>query len=280
MRNARLKIAILLTIIAVLLTNGIRTYAFVEDIISLESTTILQVNQEYQCDLNKDSIRETLRVTKSGNKTYLFLNGKRVLSVPGSKNIYFSVLDLNRKDSYGEIYVQASYEILKSAFYRYDGKKLNKLADGLYGDGYFLKKIIDNNYICDQPGNGTYIGFASVGGFVTGTGYNGYVPVFLKFAVKSGKMKFQVNAEHDVAFQYTQTASGTMVAYNTPSVKKAKKVFSLRKGDKYVFKKIKFSRPISFIQIKNLKTKKTGWIAVNAKQLKISYSKDLSVYFT
>lgn len=247
--------------------------------ITTKQTTVLMEDVEYRCDLNNDGLRESLKISTQKNKHFLYIDGKKVLTVTG-KNIFFILFDLDKDDSYGEIYVKAYNTTAKSAFYRYNGKKFYKFASGLYGDGYFLKKRVkDNSYISYQFGDGTYISYASVKGFPASKGYDGYVPVILKFRAANKKMQFQMNTEHDIPFQYTQTASGTMVAYNKPSAKNVEKVFTLKKGDKYVFKKIKFSKPVSFIQIQNLKTKKTGWIAVNGRQMKIAFNKDLCKYF-
>ena len=102
-----------------------------------------------------------------------------------------------------------------------------------------------------------------------------------KFRQIGKRMAFWADAEHELAmstsnglgqtdYSIVPSATGTLVAYNKPAVTGVNKVFTLKKGDKYIYLTVKFSSPYSFIQIKDLKTQKTGWVGVKTSQLKLA----------
>ena len=279
---------LLLLVLLMGLEGGILSVSAKENTVEIngQKMVFLSKNTTYRCDLNKDNKKEILHVVYGKNgKDELYINGQKVLSTKNFKQ-NFHILDLNKNDKYIEIYA-LSHLASKGGFYRYKNGKLYKIATGLYGDGNIIpKKIRDNihRFWYSQPGNGVYIAYAAVGGFRSSQGYGGYVKAQLKFTIKNKKMVFQADAEHNLAirsslngksnYEISPKASGKLIAYNKPAMHDVQKVFTLPKGERYTYLKVKFSDPYSFIQIKRERTGQTGWVVVRRSQLKIDFNPD------
>ena len=273
------------SVLFLLLTAGVITGSLsAEAAVNVDGGKVIFLSDEekYRCDLNKDGRKETIECfyNYGAGKDLLYINGALALSVNTKSNDSFWIMDLNKKDRYLDLYVNSTLPG-KSVFYRYNGKKLTGIAVGLYGDGKIFKSMPAETQHWDiQPGNGIYSAYMALGGFSSSQGYGGYIPIQMKFGIKNKKMIIQTGMEHELAARTTLNGAinysiapkvtKTLIAYNKPALKGVKVAFTLKKGDSYMYQKIRFSTPYSFIQIKNLKTGKTGWVGIKTSQLKLA----------
>ena len=236
----------------------------------------------YNCDLNKDGRKETIKCSYNKNgKDILYLNGKQVLAATSKNSYGYWIYDLNKKDRYLEIYGKSKLAG-KSVFYRYNGKKLVAIAAGLYGDGKVFKSMpVETSYWTSQPGDGTYYAYVALGGFTASQGYGGYVPIKLRCRIVNKKMVVWPGADHEMVmrttilfgitnFSIAPQANGYLIAYDKPALSGVRRLFTLKKGDKYTYLKVRFSSPYSFIQIKDQKTGRVGWVGVRTSQMKLA----------
>lgn len=233
--------------------------------ISKDYMTPITVGYTYKGDINGDGKEDTVYETYAGNyKWNLYINSKKVATV----GIYAPAFwNYNSKDKYIEILIRKNNT---TYLYRYNGKKLVKLATRTSGKISWLRGS-DTGYILAETktGDKSVMFLGHLKGFASSTGNNGMVNVLLRYQIKNKKLVFAKNSYHEVYGFGTQTAKGNMVAYNKASTK-AKKLFTLKAGQQYTFKKMKFTKKYTFVQVQNISTNQTGWIIVKTSQLRLS----------
>ena len=271
MKKLLMRVSLFLMIMAGVVGSGLPVSAAIE-------TTFLKHYYKYSCDLNGDGKKETIEcIYGQDGKDLLYINEEKVLSATSKNSNGYFLMDVNEKDRYLEIYGRSKYPG-KSVFYRYNGKKMVAIAAGLYGDGKIFKSVpAEAQYWDSQPGNGTYIAYMAL--IVDNLDYK-YIPMMAKFGRSGKKMIFLANEEHELAtetmrdgvinYSITPRAKTRLPAYKKPSLKGNDEAFTLEKGDKYTFLKVKFSSPYTFVQIMDLKTEKTGWLIMKTSQFKLA----------
>lgn len=227
----------------------------------------IEENYTYTLNLNGAGKSEKVQI-KCDNSTAiwrLYINEKQVLT---GKTYLPNFYDIKRKDKYVEI---ISYDGSTKAYtaYRYNGKALKKYVTRKSGYISWLKGSDRNRLVGDvMTGNGVYFS-GYLRGFSANTGNGGRINVGIRYKVKGKKLVFDSSAYHYVYGFGTQTAKGKMVAYTKPAVR-AKKKFTLVKGDKYTFSRVKFTKKYTFFQVKKSSGGKTGWIPVKTSTLRLS----------
>lgn len=229
-------------------------------------------------DLNKDGKKEILKL-KQNNKTYsnqLYINGKLM------KNNIFDIwiIDIDTRDRYIEIAVTGD-SVNKLWIYRYNGKKLvlyasakfDSYATGLKKKNYVLQAYNEIDDI--KPSGKGKVAIHTLLRTKSAKGKNGkgcYLDTWLNYAVKKNTIKFDQSMIYKVTMgdKYCM-ATQKWNAYKYPRAKGNKMIFTVKKGESIKFTDIKITPDITYMKVKKIKTKQTGWIAFHTKDFDCVY---------
>ncbi|MDD3172345.1 MAG: hypothetical protein PHF63_01535 [Herbinix sp.] len=224
----------------------------------------LEEGKEYKYDLNGDGKTEKIECsTISYNEEQLLIrltiNKKVKYSVKKyyGQGINFSIIDIDSKDKYKEIYVkeeEGNFQFSGANFYRYNGKELEQYCS--------TNAVAISRFVWlsrEQSSNGTVV-------YVMSSPYEecflGSYDIELPYKVKNGKLvlvkKASYSLNKDAISQFQ--ALKKVVAYSTKGGKE--KVFTLQKDEDFYLYKISVkNNDIDYAYIKNASGKK-GWIKV------------------
>ena len=249
-------------------------------------TEKIEVNKTYKVDLNGDGRKEKLRVHFSNKKQewdHIYVNNRKCFTnqyyhgSSGKDGIRFFLCDIDRNDPYKDlVFVQAS-SIL--AVYRYENNRIE-----LYGQITDRHNVIEltswigydfDKFKLETPGDGTIKICQSMYAKTSSKeGQELFVDTVMR--VSSGEVLIDENRYHRVnqkmqarysVSKYLKTKGKKTYVYQYPQESNNKLLFTLKKGVKYKPLQLRFTDQYTFIQIKIVSSKKTGWIGINTSSI-------------
>ena len=217
-------------------------------------------NCEFWIDLNGDGKEEHIENSydKINSFQKVLINEEEVMKFPGNESQEFYLMDINKKDSYIEIIFEGSE---KYNVYHYTGIQLKKIST--WNKGFSLNK----NYmptLLYTKGDKTLAAYA-------GTWGKNVPSLYLIYTYKysNGTITFDKSKAHKVVAvdtDYRNVSKWTVYKY--PRITKNKKAFVLNKNSRYSPIEVKADKKYFYMKIKNIKTRKTGWVIFKLNTLR------------
>lgn len=234
-------------------------------------------------DLNKDGKKENIKMEcytyddwdwdEADNYYNIYVNKKCVLR--NGSQIW--IMDIDTRDKYIEIV--ATFKGKNGLYiYRYNGKKLTLYASAKEKP---LSNLMKKNTVCftgygdrkkiKPSGKGKIIIYNLMHMQNSVVAGDVWYETGLNYTVKKNLIKFDSSASckvtDDNGKDKIMKLKKSWKAYKYPRSSSNKKIFTVNKGEKVKVTDLKFSTKYTYLKVKNLKSKKTGWVVFRTKEI-------------
>ena len=257
-------------------------FLFMMIVLQLSCLTAFAKTTTQKADLNGDKKKETVKIVE-GSSVKIYVNGKQMLQMP--KYTQIRIVDFNKKDKYREIAALRTINTGNNfngilTLYRYNGKKLTKYVEGddrsrnnnvlSAGHCYGLSYFNDFEYGIEFKGDG-YLRTDAMFSLKKYPGvFSNFTAVYKNL---NGKLVLDSKKYHS-AGEWSDVdlskAPYNMSVYQYPRSTSNRKLFTLKKNYRFCIRQIVINSQKTYVQIKDSKSKKCGWLIFATKDIKIS----------